>query len=699
MATETILNELWEIAQKNNREEIEENSFKKDLSNSIYTELEAYSGQVFDINDEFDRTLPLILAKAEVSPKILGETKGGSFRVSSEIVIMAVKSVKYENQFIEGTPEYEKRHSNEKVDIGIKDVILTAVLIDKMIDNYTDLTYNEKQALIENYTNMTESEQQAMLKKVVSGLESLEQFARENGSIEDANMYKNTKKAIENITDIKRGLSSKDIREAEHARQILNQDESFMKYLQNCGKSINISIEELLEIYNEFSKGEVEKDAHIESLGSYIKEIIEAQRKLKSIDEIKKIMEEDTELFESFLTEKKIEKKDMTKEDIANYIEFATEELREYHNQITNPDINKSSKEQSSKKDEFYEVGEAESISIDMGNAFGAIILDSESKLNNKNHQDAVQDKFNGEDNFQVTDNKKIIDEYVQYFESLEDDDLKYLLEEIDKDGFVDTLNQELNTIEDKRTLNLMISATYLAKDLLKVPKDREEFFSKMGTIIDVMKQRENTGLIKDEEMQEIFRQVGIDLQVDQFEPIMEEDTLQSLTPEAFIKPILSTELDGIYINGVHMEVDRDFSQVAMDAQEKGEDLVKAVRKYLKNQELENREANKALEGMDKHVEPEIIVVDESQEQVQEQTGNEQEKNENIVVIKKGKEGKIQVLRPIQFLKKTSIDFQQNSSKAGVTIPLINAQQDLITELVREEQRGSSGPVQEEQRD
>lgn len=699
MATETILNELWEIAQKNNREEIEENSFKKDLSNSIYTELEAYSGQVFDINDEFDRTLPLILAKAEVSPKILGETKGGSFRVSSEIVIMAVKSVKYENQFIEGTPEYEKRHSNEKVDIGIKDVILTAVLIDKMIDNYTDLTYNEKQALIENYTNMTESEQQAMLKKVVSGLESLEQFARENGSIEDANMYKNTKKAIENITDIKRGLSSKDIREAEHARQILNQDESFMKYLQNCGKSINISIEELLEIYNEFSKGEVEKDAHIESLGSYIKEIIEAQRKLKSIDEIKKIMEEDTELFESFLTEKKIEKKDMTKEDIANYIEFATEELREYHNQITNPDINKSSKEQSSKKDEFYEVGEAESISIDMGNAFGAIILDSESKLNNKNHQDVVQDKFNGEDNFQVTDNKKIIDEYVQYFESLEDDDLKYLLEEIDKDGFVDTLNQELNTIEDKRTLNLMISATYLAKDLLKVPKDREEFFSKMGTIIDVMKQRENTGLIKDEEMQEIFRQVGIDLQVDQFEPIMEEDTLQSLTPEAFIKPILSTELDGIYINGVHMEVDRDFSQVAMDAQEKGEDLVKAVRKYLKNQELENREANKALEGMDKHVEPEIIVVDESQEQVQEQTGNEQEKNENIVVIKKGKEGKIQVLRPIQFLKKTSIDFQQNSSKTGVTIPLINAQQDLITELVREEQRGSSGPVQEEQRD
>lgn len=233
----------------------------------------------------------------------------------------------------------------------------------------------------------------------------------------------------------------------------------------------------------------------------------------------------------------------------------------------------------------------------------------------------------------------------------------------------------------------------------IQASRDEESRDDLAMQLFDIQEQIENMDVDKD--ITQVYALLGISKITDkEIKPMYDasKDTIR-IDEKQQDTPILSTELDGMYINGVYMEVDKDFSKIAMDAQEKGEDLVKAARRYLKNKELENRETNKALEGMNKQVEPEIIVVDESQEQVQEQTSNEQEKNENIVVIKKGKEGKIQVLRPVQFLKKSAIEFQQDSTKTGVTMPLIHAQQDLIAELAREEQRNGSGPVQENQRD
>lgn len=135
MASEEI-ESLFYIAQKNSNEILEEQEFEEDIRNSIFAELK---GTKNNINDEYKRTLSIILIQAENNPNILGEPENGKYKVSKKCVEKAVSTVKYANSFIEGTEEYAKRVSSGKINLDSENIILTVALIDNMISSYDKL--------------------------------------------------------------------------------------------------------------------------------------------------------------------------------------------------------------------------------------------------------------------------------------------------------------------------------------------------------------------------------------------------------------------------------------------------------------------------------------------------------------------------------------------------------------------------------
>lgn len=150
------------------------------------------------------------------------------------------------------------------------------------------------------------------------------------------------------------------------------------------------------------------------------------------------------------------------------------------------------------------------------------------------------------------------------------------------------------------------------------------------------------------------------------------------------------------------MEVDKEFTQIATDAQERGEDLEKAILEYYEKQQQEKAEQERASEEKEEHVEPEIIVVDERGEQAQEQeaamqdeffradeeTGEEIQasdgQDKNVVVIKKGKEGTIQVFRPSSFLKVVK--------QSEITFDKVKDVQNELARIVEQERENGEKP-------
>ena len=166
MASEKLVIELWEIVQKENNEKISYDVFENDLNDALNLP-----------RDEVDRALALMLSQAEVNPNLIGEYKGGSFVISSSFTNIIVSTIKYENQFIPGKVEYDARVIGENInsDIAIGAIILTQSLLDKMIENYGELSNEEIGKLWDEYPDMDSNQKRALRKAREEKLESIAQ--------------------------------------------------------------------------------------------------------------------------------------------------------------------------------------------------------------------------------------------------------------------------------------------------------------------------------------------------------------------------------------------------------------------------------------------------------------------------------------------------------------------------------------------
>lgn len=149
MASENLVNELFEIVQSNTKEKLSYDDFEKDLLKSINLK-----------NDEIDRALSLMLSQAQVNPNIIGETKGGTFVISPSFSAAVISTIKYENQFIVGKSENIERNiinnNNDNIlkDVLAANIIMSPELIDNMIQNYSSLSFEERDALWSNALTM-----------------------------------------------------------------------------------------------------------------------------------------------------------------------------------------------------------------------------------------------------------------------------------------------------------------------------------------------------------------------------------------------------------------------------------------------------------------------------------------------------------------------------------------------------------------
>ncbi len=154
MASENLVKELWEIIQKENKEEISYNDFEKDLNKVLNLP-----------KDESDRALSLMISQAEVNPNLIGEYKGGSFMISPSFAAVITSTIKYENQFIPGKEEYNNRITGE----GIKEAvaptafILSPHLFDSMIENYDDLSEKDVEELWSSYSDLSSDDKSRLI--------------------------------------------------------------------------------------------------------------------------------------------------------------------------------------------------------------------------------------------------------------------------------------------------------------------------------------------------------------------------------------------------------------------------------------------------------------------------------------------------------------------------------------------------------
>lgn len=160
MASENLVNELFEIVQANSNEKIYYNDFEKDLLTNINLP-----------NDEIDKALMMIISQAEINPDIVGETKGGSFILSQSLTKSIVSTIEYEKVLVERKNLAAENAIldtamgvmlMENADKLIDNVIITDDIAKQMIDNYENLTAEEVGAIWDNYDNLDVETKEAL---------------------------------------------------------------------------------------------------------------------------------------------------------------------------------------------------------------------------------------------------------------------------------------------------------------------------------------------------------------------------------------------------------------------------------------------------------------------------------------------------------------------------------------------------------
>ena len=560
MASDTIVNELWEITNRNSDKKIEREEFEEELRTSLFAKLKEMSPEnsINNINDEYVRSLPIILHQAEANPDSLGQIQGGKFTISSEIIFKAVKTVKYENSFIPNTDEYNQRILNENNQIDMKDVVLTTLIIDHMLENYKNLSNEEKDFILNNWHSMDKTQQDKIV--VESG-----KIVQEDSNISDEDKENN--KSLEK-TALKE-TNNKDT-ELIISRFSHESNELFYNYCEENLIDFNeLNEEEKRIIFDEFKK-------KIKVIGD--EKLLQGNKKNKEHDTIFKIQK----------TENLIEK---ARNQNTNFNNLSQEDKLEFLKYI--------------EKEEYKNINNFESFPKEIKSIKNIQNRDYENKV--KNEIEQIPNAFI-QYGFSQEKVKKGIEQYKDYFEKLEEDDLQYLSELTDNE-FVSILKEEFQEIEvddeTKNILNIMSNITYHGQisELLTNPEKRKEFFEELENTANMdlekiqneITSEKDTEPIKDTELVEIFKQASVELAVGEVEQTRGKGEVDNSAP------LPNTEMDNTYIvNGVPMNIDEEWLQFFQEAQERGEDLEQAYEEYKKQEELEEITTTAKTEEKDK---------------------------------------------------------------------------------------------------
>lgn len=541
----------------------------------------------------------------------------------------------------------EIREFNNKNQNVIESIVLTPLIINKMINNYENISIEEKQALWNEYANLSRDEQRRLEKASSNVWYTL---AKNAVSSDEKKYFENMGKIGEKLTEIYDKAINGDKDTCKKLFEIMKSDTEFMESYEGDTEKYNENMRESYASY----KG---KQNAIEQEVMKITQKISGEISNKDENQIVKLIKQEKKFFDGYKAKNpnNFEYNDLIDEyryfcrerEVTLEKALGLENKRENNNSKSN---NKKSQNNISEKIED-EVENVQNTPVleDMNSVSTSEPID----LSNEFPEEETKENFSKDE---VANALKTYKEYFQDFDEETIDAISEMTtEEIAanlKEDF-DSMLEE-NQIDDKTKNVLYVLADNLtsnAKSILLDSEKRKAFFERMQESIINDK-------IKDSEVSELFERVSEEFQVDEIKESQEEFVSQDFNSE----PIEEVDVQKEFIEQhENFEIDPAWEQICRDAQAKGEVL----------------EGEKLVDLFEKYKE-DTQVLDDGK--VTAALDNSKEKVENTIDV--------QGFNPINFLKSSNIRFGQ-----------VEQEQQALTEIVKEQSQSKTGEKGQEHKE
>lgn len=462
--------------------------------------------------NNYERTIILIelFKSVHSSSKSFFDSRGNiNINELIEITNTTIKTAEKDGIIVTNQQSVERNN--------LKEVVLTVAIIDRLINNYNELSFEEKENLWNNYKNLSDEDKKRLVDSHINELEDLSQECEENGDNENQEILKTTANAYKRFEE----LSDK-ANESKEGKQIfLNYvcaDENFIKYCKKNNIDFNnIDNNNLKDTYItykvRFSR------IYAEVLENTIK--LGKESDLKKQEEIKNNIVKNISNDEEFIKQYKKEHPDFDgryQEDLAsaynNYYKntITKEEHKQevYLNALHNESFIEQYKKEHPDFDGRYSENlinayvEYKSKSVDEISSDFNKMSDEKSEENNIETQNISESlpKVNEEikqipialknAGFTEEEIKEGLAKYKESLESFDEETLEEFnnltSEEISagiKEGFEDMVQEEKLNSNVGKILGLMAGITYHGniKEVLIDSEKREKFFSELEEV------------------------------------------------------------------------------------------------------------------------------------------------------------------------------------------------------------------------
>lgn len=536
-------------------------------------------------------------------------------------------------------PSKEIKEFNNKNQNVIESIVLTPLIINKMINNYENISIEEKQALWNEYANLSRDEQRRLEKASSNVWYTLAQNAV---SSDEKKYFENMGKIGEKLTELYDKAINGDKDTCKKLFEIMKSDTEFIESYEGDAEKYNENMRESYASY----KG---KQNTIEQEVMKITQKISGEISNKDENQIIKLIKQEKKFFEIYKTKNPnnvVEYNDLIDEyryfcrerEITLEKALGLENKRESHNSKNN---NKKSQNNISERlEEEVENIQDTPVLEDMN----SISTSEPTDLSNEFPVEKTQENFT-KDEVAIA-----LKTYKEYFQDFDEETID-AISEMTTDEIAANLKEDFdsmleeNQIDDKTKNVLYVLADNLTsntKSILLDSEKRKAFFERMqdGIINDK---------IKDSEVSELFEKVSEEFQVDAIKQSQEEFISQDFNSE----PIDEVDVQKEFIEQhENFEIDPAWEEICRNAQAKGEVL----------------EGENLIDLYEKYKEDTQLLDDEK---VTTASDNREEKAENATDV--------QGFKPIDFLKSSNIRFGQ-----------VEQEQQILTGIVKEQSQSKT---------
>lgn len=381
--------------------------------------------------------------------------------------------IKITNSIVKATIEYADRNGINlmrnstipKKDMSLADGILTVAIMNKMIDDYQNLSFSEKNILISNYRLLSEAQKDRLAKQALDELEGIKESTTDERTKEIVNKQK------ENIGRARKlERESKNISDNDKSKSYDILRQLFPEYFEKFEKTIK-SDHDLTdkELFAEFATFLTQNNIALgASTSKDVKEnggaSIETVRSIENTNILISVAE--------FIVSKQYESLGLTEKTVKTMKPFDIYML------IVN---NKPKKGiENALNEDFLEA------------------IEHNENLNENPNQDEpsgkMYEKINhiyfalGKANFSEGEISDALEQYKSYFENLSQDDIDFLTEQTDKDR-AEILREEFGELQvDSQTskiLHIMAGITFDGKmqQILTDKETREAFLQELENV------------------------------------------------------------------------------------------------------------------------------------------------------------------------------------------------------------------------